>query len=46
MVVQLVIAFILVSLLNIKKLRMRKLYKTIISVPAAMSMQPMSDFAV
>ncbi len=36
MVLQLVIAFILVSLLNIKKLRMRKLYKTILMFPWAM----------
>lgn len=36
MVLQLVIAFILANLLNIKKLRFRKLYKTILMFPWAM----------
>lgn len=36
MVLQLVIAFVLANLLNIKKLRFRKLYKTILMFPWAM----------
>ena len=36
MVVQLVIAFVLVSLLNIQKLKLRKLYKTLLMFPWAM----------
>ena len=36
MVLQLVIAFILVSLLNIQKLKLRKLYKTLLMFPWAM----------
>ena len=36
MVLQLVIAFVLANLLNIKKLRLRKLYKTILMFPWAM----------
>ena len=36
MVLQLVIAFVLVSLLNIQKLRLRKLYKTLLMFPWAM----------
>ena len=36
MILQLVIAFILVSLLNIQKLRLRKLYKTLLMFPWAM----------
>lgn len=36
MVLQLVIAFVLASFLNIKKLRLRKLYKTILMFPWAM----------
>ena len=36
MVIQLVIAFILASLLNVKKLRLRKLYKTLLMFPWAM----------
>lgn len=36
MVLQLVIAFILANLLNVKKLRFRKLYKTILMFPWAM----------
>ena len=37
MVLQLVIAFALANLLNIKKLRLRKLYKTILMFPCASS---------
>ena len=36
MVLQLVIAFVLVSLLNIQKLKLRKLYKTLLMFPWAM----------
>ncbi len=36
MLLQLVIAFVLVSLLNVPKLRMRKLYKTLLMFPWAM----------
>lgn len=36
MVLQLIIAFVLVSLLNIQKLRLRKLYKTLLMFPWAM----------
>lgn len=36
MILQLVIAFVLVSLLNIPKLRLRKLYKTLLMFPWAM----------
>lgn len=36
MVLQLVIAFVLASLLNIQKLRLRKLYKTLLMFPWAM----------
>ena len=36
MVIQLVVAFILASLLNVKKLRLRKLYKTLLMFPWAM----------
>ena len=36
MAVQLVLAFALASLLNVKKLRLRKLYKTILMFPWAM----------
>lgn len=36
MILQLVIAFVLVSLLNIQKLRLRKLYKTLLMFPWAM----------
>jgi len=36
MVLQLVIAFVLASLLNIRKLRLRKLYKTLLMFPWAM----------
>ena len=36
MIFQLVIAFVLVSLLNIQKLRLRKLYKTLLMFPWAM----------
>ena len=36
MILQLVIAFILVSLLNIQKLKLRKLYKTLLMFPWAM----------
>ena len=36
MVVQLILAFVLASLLNIKRLRLRKLYKTLLMFPWAM----------
>lgn len=36
MVLQLVIAFVLVSLLNVQKLKLRKLYKTLLTFPWAM----------
>ena len=36
MVLQLVIAFVLVTLLNVQKLRLRKLYKTLLMFPWAM----------
>ena len=36
MILQLVIAFVLVSLLNIQKLKLRKLYKTLLMFPWAM----------
>ena len=36
MVIQLVVAFVLASLLNVKKLRLRKLYKTLLMFPWAM----------
>lgn len=36
MILQLVIAFVLVSLLNVQKLRLRKLYKTLLMFPWAM----------